>query len=78
MVYLYILQLEQNKYYIGKTNNINTKILYHMNGVGSDWTNKYKPLKIIDIILNCESSDEYKYIKFYQYKFGIDNVKNDI
>ena len=50
MVYIYILQLEQGKYYIGKTNNPQFRIDSHFNFNGSAWTTKYKPIQIIKII----------------------------
>ena len=43
MVYIYILKLQSNKYYIGKTNNPNFRLEEHGSGKGSTWTKKYKP-----------------------------------
>jgi len=53
MVYIYILELDQNKYYVGKTNNVNFRIQDHINRNGSAWTKKYKPLKLI-VTINFE------------------------
>ena len=39
---VYILKLEDNKYYVGKTKNINKRILDHFTDCGSEWTRKYK------------------------------------
>lgn len=75
MINIYILKLEENKYYIGKTNNINIRINDHVTGNGSEWTKKYKPIEIIEIIENCDDFDEDKYTKIYMNKFGIDNVR---
>ena len=55
MVYIYILKLENEKYYIGKTDDPNTRIKLHFDGNGSAWTKKYKPIKIIDQFHNCDS-----------------------
>ena len=41
MVYIYVLKLEQEKYYIGKTNNPEFRINDHFNNIGSEWTKKY-------------------------------------
>ena len=75
MTNIYVLKLEQNKYYIGKTNNINTRLNDHMSGNGSQWTKKYKPIEIIQVIPNCDDFDEDKYTKIYMNKFGIYNVR---
>lgn len=75
MVYIYVLQLEKNKYYIGKTNNPHFRIKNHFNSNGSFWTKKYKPLKILELIPNCDNFDEDKYTKIYMSKYGIDNVR---
>jgi hypothetical protein len=75
MVYIYILSLKSNKYYIGKTNNPNFRLNQHFNSEGSIWTKKYKPIKIIKIIPNCDNFDEDKYTKKYMHKYGMNNVR---
>jgi predicted GIY-YIG superfamily endonuclease len=35
MVFIYILELQNNKYYVGKTNNINFRFEQHFNSAGS-------------------------------------------
>jgi len=75
MVYVYILQLQKGKYYIGKTNYPSFRIEDHFNEDGSLWTLKYKPIKIIKIIPDCDDYDEDKYTLMYMEKFGIENVR---
>ncbi len=75
MVYIYILQLENDKYYIGKTTNPEFRIIDHFNSNGSTWTQKYKPIKLIEIIPNCSNFDEDKFTLEYMNKYGIDNVR---
>ncbi len=75
MVYIYVLSLEQNKYYIGKTNNINFRLDQHFNSNGSEWTKRFHPLALVELIPNCDSFDEDKYTKIYMNKYGIDNVR---
>ena len=43
--------------------------------MGTEWTKKYKPIKIIKLIENCDEFDEDKYTKIYMNKFGINNVR---
>jgi len=75
MVYIYVLQLEQGKYYIGKTSNPHFRIEQHFLLGGTAWTTKYKPLNVLEIIPNCDDYDEDKYTRRYMDKYGIDNVR---
>lgn len=75
MVFIYILQLELNKYYIGKTNNPGIRLDSHFNSNGSEWTKIYKPIKVYELISDCDSYDEDKYTLKYMEKEGIDNVR---
>ena len=58
MVNIYVLKLEQDKYYIGKTKNPTFRLQTHFDLDGSSWTKKYKPLKVIEIIPNCDDYDK--------------------
>ena len=75
MVYIYTLQLEQGKYYIGKTSNPDFRIEQHFQSGGSTWTKKYKPLNVLEVIPDCDDYDEDKYTRRYMDKYGIDNVR---
>jgi hypothetical protein len=75
MVFIYILQLDQGKYYVGKTNNPDFRIDQHFQLGGSEWTKKYTPINVIEIIPNCDDYDEDKYTRQYMDKHGIDNVR---
>lgn len=74
-MYIYILKLEKGKYYVGKTNNPLFRLKDHFDANGSKWTQKYKPIEILELIPNCDSYDEDKYTQKYMDKFGIDNVR---
>ena len=75
MVFIYILQLQNGKYYIGKTSNTSFRLEQHFNADGSNWTKKYKPIKVIDIIPGCDDYDEDKYTIQYMEKYGVNNVR---
>lgn len=74
-IFIYILELEQGKYYVGKTTEPNFRINTHFNSNGSVWTSRYRPVKLLELIPNCDDYDEDKYTKMYMDKFGIDNVR---
>ena len=75
MVFIYALKLIQGKYYVGKTTNPSFRLDNHFNSNGSAWTMKYKPIKLLELIPNCDDYDEDKYTKKYMDKYGIDNVR---
>ena len=72
---LYILQLQENKYYIGRSKNSKDRIQQHFNGEGCVWTKKYPPVVVVKHIEGCDIFDEDKYTKMYMSKYGIDNVR---
>ena len=72
---IYILLLEDNKYYVGKTYNINMRLEQHNTSKGSLWTKKYKPIKILKIISDCDDFDEDKYTLNCMKTYGIENVR---
>ena len=48
MEQLYVLELTNKKYYIGKTTDVIRRYEEHKSGKGSAWTSKYKPLSLIE------------------------------
>lgn len=75
MVLIYILQLEEGKYYIGKTNNPHFRLEAHFDANGSAWTRTYKPLNVLEIITDCDDFDEDKITIRHMEKYGINNVR---
>ena len=75
MVFIYILQLKEGKWYIGKTESSKYRIDTHFDSKGSGFTKKYPPEEIYQIIPECDKYDEDKYVKKYMDKYGIDNVR---
>ena len=75
MEHIYFIKLEDGKYYIGKTKNIEKRYDEHITGNGSMWTKKYKPKSLIKTIKSTSFFDEDKYVKEYMAKYGIENVR---
>lgn len=76
-VTIYVLELEQQKYYVGKTRSSLPleRVLDHFRGEGSAWTRRYKPVEVFAIYPNKSSFDEDKFTKEYMSIFGIENVR---
>jgi predicted GIY-YIG superfamily endonuclease len=72
---IYILKLEGGKFYVGKTDNVINRYQQHLNGSGSAWTKKYKPIGIEKVIPNASPFEEDKVTKEYMAKYGIENVR---
>jgi hypothetical protein len=77
MVFVYILKLEQGKYYVGKTNNPEFTLDASFNS-NIGWTTLYKPIKVIEIIPDCHNIDVDKYTRQYMDTYGIENVRGGI
>jgi len=75
MVHIYVLELVDGKYYVGKTNNPGFRIEQHFHSGGSMWTRKYSPVRILELINDCDDYDEDKYTRIYMDKYGIENVR---
>ena len=77
MISIYVLQLQDNKYYIGRTTKTEFRLNTHFNPCksGSAWTDKYLPLEVVQIYHNCDNYDEDKYTLQYMEKYGINNVR---
>ena len=75
MEFLYVLQLENNKYYIGATNTPIKRYKSHLDGKGPRWTQLNKPIDIIEIKLNCDNYSEQNTTLDYMKKYGTENVR---
>ena len=45
--YVYIVECEDNTYYTGMTWKPNQRWIQHLSGLGSKYTNKHKPKKLV-------------------------------
>lgn len=72
---IYILELTNEKIYVGKTNSLSLTIADHLSHKGLQWTCENKPVKILEIIDNCDEFDVDKYTKKYMSKYGINKVR---
>lgn len=71
---IYILELENNKYYVGRSKCSKKRILQHFNDNGSEWTKLYKPIGILSQFKG-DSWDEEKHTLITMNTYGVDNVR---
>ena len=57
---IYVLRLEGGRYYVGKTDNVPQRFQQHLQGQGSTWTKKYKPVSLVKTIKNVSA-----FVNFY-------------
>lgn len=72
---IYILLLEKDKIYVGRTMNLKKRYNQHLNGNGSFWTKKYKPIEILDTYVCSNPFEEDMFVKMYMSEYGIENVR---
>lgn len=76
---VYRIKLDNDKYYVGRTNDKNKRIYSHIKGHGSAWTRKHK-------FIDCMSTITYSDSPFWEleetlenmYVYGIDNVRGSM
>lgn len=74
-MYLYVLLLEDRRYYIGRSQNPKIRIQSHVDGTGSFWTRKYKPSGLIENRKIDDPFEEDIQVLKYMERYGIDNVR---
>ena len=76
---VYILRCQNDKYYVGYTTDLNRRFEQHLDlaqeGQGAKFTQKYKPIEVLEVHPGCDTFDEDKYVKIMMAKYGIDNVR---
>lgn len=71
---IYVLALENGKYYVGASDLPNDRIIAHFSGNGSAWTRKYRPERIVKEVKG-DVFDEDKVTKQMMHHYGIDHVR---
>src|ERR1043165_4391174 len=74
---VYVLKCNNEKYYVGKTRrNVNTRFQEHRDGFGSEWTRKYRPIRIIESSVQATNNFlELTKTLEYMEKYGVENVR---
>ena len=71
---IYVLKLNNNQYYIGKTNNYEERLRAHKSGNGNSFT-RGKNIEEIERFEQRNCFDEDNYTKKYMFEHGFENVR---
>lgn len=76
MVNIFVLKLQEGKYYVGSCNNIDQDVNSYLNGkFGPKWIKIYRPIRVIEVISPCDIFDVDKHTKRYMGLYGVNNVR---
>jgi len=70
---IYVLKLENDKYYVGRTNDVSRRIIEHAGGQVA-WTRKYAPLQVIATHPVADYAELATTLSYME-KYGLDNVR---
>jgi predicted GIY-YIG superfamily endonuclease len=71
---IYILKLQNSKFYVGKSHCPQNRILDHFSGNGSEWTKIHKPQSILKQFTGDGFDEEIQTLRTMSI-YGIDNVR---
>jgi len=75
MQFIYVLELQQGKYYVGKTNDLSKRMNDHIAGIGAQWTKTYSFVSLAFAKTMTHQFEEDNIVKEWMIKKGIDNVR---
>lgn len=71
----YVIECQDNYYYVGITDCLTDTWFHHINGIESIWTKIHKPLRVVTVINEAETHDEFSLLKLYMSRYGIEKVR---
>lgn len=72
---VYVLELEQGRYYIGSTWNVDKRFAEHVQGTGSEWTRKFVPLRILTVYEDVGRHFETGLVLEWMQTKGVERVR---
>jgi len=72
---VYVLQLSDGKFYVGRTADSESRIRQHFSGYGSAWTRLHPPLEVLEVHSNVPIAEENEITKRYMQQHGWQNVR---
>jgi len=75
MVTIYVLELEDCKYYVGQSAEPRKRIRQHFKGKGCEWTRRYNPVRKLLTKKKAYISEEDTIARQFMFVFGMENVR---
>ena len=75
MDYLYVLKLEKEKWYVGRSANVERRYEQHLAGTGAKWTQLHKPLRLVLKRPLKDEQDENRTTQDFIQMYGANNVR---
>lgn len=72
--FIYVVRCECDKWYIGRTNNVERRFLEHASGNGSGWTHLYPAIELVEKLPYAPFLEDAKTLEYIQ-RYGIYNVR---
>jgi len=72
---VYILQLANDCYYVGFTQNLPQRLTQHFTHKGALWTKKHPPIKLIDVYYDVPEFVEHRVTKRCIERYGAEKVR---
>ena len=72
---VYVLELSDGKFYVGRTTDSESRIQQHFTGYGSAWTRLHAPKRVLEIHCNVPIEMENAITKKYMRQHGWENVR---
>jgi predicted GIY-YIG superfamily endonuclease len=75
MTTLYVLALQNGKYYVGKTDNVQERVCQHFAGIGAAWTQLHRPVRLLRTVPYTGPLSEDTLVKEMMLRHGVDAVR---
>ena len=72
---VYVLELSDGKFYVGRTSDSESRIQQHFTGYGSAWTRLHAPKRVLEVHCNVPIEMENAITKKYMMQHGWENVR---
>ena len=80
---IYVLELRNGKYYLGKTRDLNTCLRQHFgydelcrfDQCGNAWLERWRPIRIYKLYRHSRDADLDRLTLDYMMKYGVENVR---
>ena len=76
-MWIYVLELKNGYYYVGRTDSLQERIRFHYSGMGSTWTQLHPPVSLIEHFQD-KGFDELATTLRYMKLYGVDMVRGAI